>query len=507
MGRWSWSWAGWSSGRAVGALVDLSLNSVAYPGRAPVLADLSLSLRPGEVVGILGPTESGKTTLAYVLAGLIPGAVPGAASGQLVVGGRTWGLGRPLDRREWLRQVGLALAEPYYQLSGAADTVAEEVGLPLENLGLGPAAVKAEVGGLLQSLGLGPFADRSPFELSVGQQQRVVLGATLVPRPKVLVLDDAFEHLDGPGRAALKQFLARAKAEGRAAVLLSGRRRHLEGLVDRLLWLEGGRLHPSPQTPELSAPNPKPGREPGSVVLEAEDLWAGYSVGRPVLAGLSLRVRAGEALAIVGPNGAGKSTLLLVLLGLLRPWAGRVRVFGSDAGREPPWRLARLIGYLPQNPADALFGPTVWDDVAFGPRNLGVPAGEVRRRTGAWLSAVGLGDRAGRHPLELSPGWRRLVALASALALGTPILALDEPTVGLDDGLYGRLVGLLEGLKEAGRTLLLVSQDLEFVGRVADRVVFLAGGRLVGEDSARAVLSETPPAEGRPPPGSPPGPL
>lgn len=491
----------------MGALIDLSLESVGYPGRASVLADLSLSLGPGEVVGIVGPTESGKTTLAYVLAGLIPGAVPGTAWGRLAVGGRIRDLGRPPDRREWLRLVGLALAEPYYQLSGAADTVAEEVGLPLENLGLGPAAVRAEVGGLLESLGLGPLADRSPFELSVGQQQRVVLGATLAPRPKVLVLDDAFEHLDGAGRAALKQFLAGLKAEGRGAVLLSGRRRHLEGLADRLLGLEGGRLHPSPPVPELPAAPPQPGRGPGPVVLEAEDVWAGYSAGRPVLAGLSLRVRAGEALAVVGPNGAGKSTLLLVLLGLLRPWSGRVRIFGSDAGREPPWRLARLIGYLPQNPADALFGPTVRDDVAFGPRSLGLPAGEVRRRADAWLSAVGLGDRAGRHPLDLSPGWRRLVALASTLALETPILALDEPTVGLDDGLYGRLVGLLGRLKGAGRTLLLVSQDLEFVGQVADRVVFLAGGRLVGEDSARALLSETRPAEGHLPPGSPPGQL
>ncbi len=491
----------------MGALVDLSLKFVGYPGRAPVLADLGLSLGPGEVVGIVGPTESGKTTLAYLLAGLIPGAVPGRASGRLVIAGRAWDFNRPPDRREWLGQVGLVLAEPYFQLSGAADTVAEEVGFPLENLGLRPEEVKARVAGLLERFGLGLLADRSPFQLSVGQQQRVVLGATWAPGPKVLVLDDAFEHLDGAGWAALRQLLTEGKAAGKAAILLSGRLRRLEGLADRLLRLEGGRLYPGPPPRPGDGPNPGPRTEPGPPVVEVEELWAGYSPGETVLAGVSFRVRAGEALALVGPNGAGKSTLLLALLGLLRPRAGRVRIFGLDAGREAPWRLARLIGYLPQNPAEGLFGPTVWDDVAFGPRNLGLPAGEVRRRAEASLSAVGLGDRAGRHPLDLSPGWRRLVALASILALETPILALDEPTVGLDDGLYGRLVGLLGRLKGAGRTLLLVSQDLEFVGQVADRVVFLAGGRLVGEGSARAVLSETPPAEGRPPPDSPPGPL
>ncbi len=491
----------------MGSLVDLRLKSLCYPGRGPVLADLTLGLGPGEVVGIVGPTESGKTTLAYLLAGLIPGAVPGMASGRLVIAGRTWDFKGPPDRREWLRQVGLALAEPYYQLSGAADTVAEEVGFPLENLGLGPDRVRARAAGLLESFGLGPLADRSPFQLSVGQQQRVVLGATLAPGPKVLVLDDAFDHLDGAGWAALRRVLTEGKAEGKAAVLLSGRLRRLEGLADRLLWLEGGRLRPGPPPRPAVGPRSGPRAEPGPPVLEVEELWAGYSPGEPVLAGVSFRVRAGEALALVGPNGAGKSTLLLVLLGLLRPWSGRVRVFGLDAGREPPWRLARLIGYLPQNPAEGLFGPTVRDDVAFGPRNLGLSAGEVRRRAEAWLSAVGLGDRAGRHPLDLSPGWRRLAALASTLALETPILALDEPTVGLDDGLYGRLVGLLGRLKGEGRTLLLVSQDLEFVGQVADRVVFLAGGRPVGEDSARALLSGTAPAEGRPQPDSPPGPL
>lgn len=482
-------------------LVKLRLDRVCYPGsQTPALADVDLTLAAGEVLGIAGPTGAGKTTLGYVLAGLIPGPFRATASGRLLFAGRTFDLTQLPDRREWLRRVGLAFAEPYYQLTGAADTVAEEVGFPLENLGLDPPAVQARAKASLNQFGLGPLAHRSPFDLSVGQQQRVVLAATIAPEPQVLVLDDAFQHLDGAGRAALRGVLVGLKARGGAAVLLSGRRRHLYGLADRVLELEGGRLRPPASEPPQPPPR-VPSGAPGPVVVEIEDLYAGYRREDLVLNGVSLRVRAGEAVAILGPNGAGKSTLLLVLLGLLRPRSGRALVGGLDAGREPPWRLARAIGYLPQNPTEALFGPTVRDDAAFGPRNLGLPPGEVGRRAEAWLAATGLGEWAGRHPLDLSPGWRRLAALASALALETPILALDEPTVGLDDRLYGHLVELLNRLKAAGRTLLLVSQDPEFAAAVADRAVVLVGGRVVADGPADAVLSAGLPAEGRPQPG------
>ncbi len=482
-------------------LVELRLDRVRYPGtQTPALADVNLALGSGEVLGIAGPTEAGKTTLGYVLARLIPGQVRATASGRLIFAGRAYDLAEPPDRWEWLRRVGLAFAEPYYQLSGAADTVADEVGFPLENLGLDLLAVQARVKASLDQFGLGPLADRSPFELSVGQQQRVVLAATVAPEPRVLVLDDAFEHLDGAGRTALGRVLAGLKARGGAAVLLSGRRRRLNGLADRLLELEGGRLRPLPAVPS-EPPARAPSGSPGPVVVDVEDLYAGYRRGEAVLKGVSLRVRAGEAVAILGPNGAGKSTLLMVLLGLLRPWSGRVAVGGLDAGREPPWRLARVVGYLPQNPAEALFGPAVRDDVAFGPRNLGLPPGEVGRRVETWLDAAGLGNRAGRHPLDLSPGWRRLAALASTLALETPVLALDEPTVGLDDRLYERLVRLLNRLKADGRTLLVVSQDPEFAAAVADRAVLLADGRVVAAGPVEALLSAGLPAEGHPQPG------
>lgn len=485
----------------MGPLLEVRLDRVHYRATpTPILTDLDLRLHPGEVVGIAGPSESGKTTLAYLLAGLVPSTVRAAASGRLVVGNQTYDFSRPVDRRDWLRRVGLAFSEPYYQLTGAVDTVAEEVGFPLENLGVNPAGVRDRVRAILDEFDLGPLAGRSPFELSVGQQQRVVLAATVAPEPQVLLLDDAFEHLDPAGWNALRAVLGQLRARGGAAVVLSGRRRYLEHLADRTFWLEGGRLRPLPAG-SARPPERIPPGSPGPVVAEVDNLHVGYRPGEAVLRGISFQVRAGEALAILGPNGAGKSTLLMVLLGLLRPWSGRVSILGLDAGREPPWRLARAIGYLPQNPTEALFGPTVRDDVAFGPRNLGLPRGEVQRRVETWLAAAGLGGRARQHPLELSPGWRRLVALASTLALETPILALDEPTVGLDDHLCEHLVRLLGQLKVAGRAILFVSQDAGFAARLADRAILLADGQVVAEGPAEALLSERPPAEGRPRPG------
>jgi cobalt/nickel transport system ATP-binding protein len=197
---------------------------------------------------------------------------------------------------------------------------------------------------------------------------------------------------------------------------------------------------------------------------------------RPVLSGASLSLRAGERVALVGPNGAGKSTLLHLLVGLIPPSAGSVWAFGRERSRESDFHEVRArAGLLFQDSEDQLFCPTVLEDLAFGPLNLGRGRRQARQDALRVLDRLGLGGYEERVPHRLSAGEKRLVALGTVLAMDPEVLLLDEPTNGLDTATAARLTELLETM---GKTLLMVSHDLAFIERLATRAVALVNGRV-----------------------------
>jgi cobalt/nickel transport system ATP-binding protein len=198
--------------------------------------------------------------------------------------------------------------------------------------------------------------------------------------------------------------------------------------------------------------------------------------GRRVLDGASLTLGPGERLALVGANGAGKTTLLRTLVGLERPEAGRVLAFGVAVRDEAGFRVARArIGFLFQDPDDQIFCPTVLEDVAFGPLNLGLPEPAAFARARATLGRLGLGALADRVTHRLSGGEKRLVALAGVLAAEPDALLLDEPTNALDDAARAALIDRLAGLDAA---MLIASHDRPLLERLATRAVALADGRV-----------------------------
>jgi cobalt/nickel transport system ATP-binding protein len=197
---------------------------------------------------------------------------------------------------------------------------------------------------------------------------------------------------------------------------------------------------------------------------------------RPVLSGASLSLRAGERVALVGLNGAGKSTLLHLLVGLIPPSAGSVWAFGRERTRESDFHEVRArAGLLFQDSEDQLFCPTVLEDLAFGPLNLGRGRRQARRDALRVLDRLGLGGYEERVPHRLSAGEKRLVALGTVLAMDPEVLLLDEPTNGLDTATASRLTELLETMD---KTLLMVSHDLAFIERLATRAVALVDGRV-----------------------------
>ncbi|WP_206078409.1 energy-coupling factor ABC transporter ATP-binding protein [Poseidonocella sp. HB161398] len=198
--------------------------------------------------------------------------------------------------------------------------------------------------------------------------------------------------------------------------------------------------------------------------------------GRRVLDRVTLALEAGDRLAIVGPNGAGKTTLLRTLAGLERPERGRVALFGQDCRSEAEFRKARRrMGFLFQDSDDQLFCPTVIEDVAFGPLNLGQGEAEARATAAATLERLGLGHLAERITHKLSGGEKRLVCLAGLLAMSPDLLLLDEPTNGVDAANGARLMEVLAGF---GGAMILVSHDEAFVTRIATRGMLLSDGQL-----------------------------
>lgn len=225
-------------------------------------------------------------------------------------------------------------------------------------------------------------------------------------------------------------------------------------------------------------------------MIRFEDVSYTYPGGVKAIRSVSLEIGRREFVGLVGHSGAGKTTLAKLAVGLLKPQEGRVLVDGVDTRRAAVSELARRVGYVFQNPDLMIFSPTIFDEVAFGLRNLGVPEEEVRRVLRA-LEEVDLAHKSlDAPPYALSFGEKHRLAIASVLAMEPEAIILDEPTTGLD---YGRCLKLLEVLKrvrDEGRTVVLITHDLDLLARYADRIVVLEAGRVVRDGPARRVLSD-----------------
>jgi energy-coupling factor transport system ATP-binding protein len=224
--------------------------------------------------------------------------------------------------------------------------------------------------------------------------------------------------------------------------------------------------------------------------VELDGLVHVYPDGTRALDGVDLVVPSGQRLAIVGQNGSGKSTLVRHLDGLLRPTEGRVLVDGRDAAELKVAELAARVGLVFQDPDKQIFAGTVRAEVAFGPRNLGRHGTELDAAVSAAIGAVGLADQAATNPYDLGYSRRKLLALASILAMGTPTVVLDEPTTGQDARGIARIQDVVAEVAEAGRTVIAISHDMRFVAESFERVVVMRAGRLALDGTPSEVFAE-----------------
>lgn len=225
--------------------------------------------------------------------------------------------------------------------------------------------------------------------------------------------------------------------------------------------------------------------------IQIDQIHYRYPNGVTALADVSLRVAAGEQVAIVGQNGSGKTTLARHLNGLLRPLQGQVQIGDWPTSRHSVAQMARRVGYLFQHPDEQLFQRTVAAEVAFGPRNLGFDGQRTTALVTDALHRLALTAVAQENPYDLSLAWRRRVALAAVLAMDTPILVLDEPTTGQDARFRALLARLLADWRQAGKTVIAISHDMAFVAAHFERIVVMHAGQVLRDGMTAAVLGET----------------
>jgi energy-coupling factor transport system ATP-binding protein len=224
--------------------------------------------------------------------------------------------------------------------------------------------------------------------------------------------------------------------------------------------------------------------------IEINNLHHTYPAGVKALNGITLRIDTGEQVAIVGQNGAGKTTLVKHLNGLLQPTSGSVLIGDWDTSRHQVAKLASRVGYVFQNPDEQLFTKNVGLEVSFGPKNLGYEPGKVEALVEDALKLTELTGQKETNPYDLSPTWRKMVALASIIAMDTPIIIFDEPTTGQDAANIARMADAIAALRERGKTVITITHDIDFCAENFERVIALAKGVVLLDGPANEVLGQ-----------------
>ena len=524
-----------------GGIVATALK-VRYPGRAtPALTGVDLVAEPGERIGIAGRTGAGKSTLALAVAGFLPRVVRATVEGSLRVDGLDPVKAPPSDL---LGRVGIVFATPANQLSASKLSVREELAFGLENLGVARAEIDQRIDDVMGRLGIAHLADREPFALSGGEQQRVAIASIVAMGSRVLALDEPTAQLDPAGTDAVASLLAELARAG-TTILVAEHDPAVLGDTNRIVVLEGGTVAASDvpgralgsaalaplglEPPTLVALAEAAGLDPDDafnevrigealavgptrwadrppadndgarvwsavsdrspLAVEVDGLVHRYPGGVEAVRGVSLRIEPGETVAIVGQNGSGKTTLVKHLNGLLRPDAGRVLVGGRDIADQPVHLLAASVGFVFQSPDDQLFERSVEREVSFGPRTLGIESGLARRLIDGAIAAAGLDDARTTNPYDLDLSRRKLVALASVLAIDPAVLVLDEPTTGQDGPGVRRVGEIVDAIAAAGRSVVAITHDMEFAARHFGRIVVMRQGEVALDGSPEAVFA------------------
>lgn len=488
------------------AMIAVRNLSYTYRNRpAPALRDINVSFGAGQLALIAGASGSGKSTLARCINGLIPRNYPnGTLIGHVEIGGAD---SRPLTLAELAQRVGTVLQDPEKQIV-AADVMGE-IAFGLENLGLPRAEIARRVKQAAEQLNITYLLERSTFELSGGEKQKVAVAGVLAMEPRAVLLDEPLASLD-PASARETMALLRGMADrGSAVMVIEHRIKAVQAAQpEQVVWMKEGVLVSSEQLAAIDErrvnadgspytahrPPPTAYGSPSTAqrlppLLSLRNVRFSYDTGREVLGGIDMDIRAGDRIALLGPNGAGKSTLCKLMIGLNRPAHGQVLIDGADTRALSVAEMARTVGYVFQSPSYMLFAPTLREELAFGPKNLKLAQPDLERQVMRAAQSMGLVDRLADSPFSLSFGGQKRASIASVLSMGTRMLVMDEPTAGQDSATVARFMrDILES--EQLQAVLFATHDLELARAYANRVIVMRAGAIAADGAPNVVLAD-----------------
>ena len=565
------------------SLIEVKDLKYRYPGTTQLALDgVSFTVEKGEFIGIAGENGAGKSSLSQALLGLIPQFYKGAYGGSVTVCGMD---ARSTPVSELCRHVGLVFQNPFNQLSGAKDTVYDEVGYGLQNLGFPPEEIRTRVESVLRCFGIWEYRDRNPFDLSGGQLQRVAICSVLAMKPDVLILDEPTSQLDPEGSEEVFHTVDELTKMGITIIMIEQKIEKLAGYCDRVLLMHQGRVvdydtprrifsredlydlgvNPPAYTcfaranalvfedgtlpvthaetlervkasgvdratliaslrtmtagvqMESATPQPvaaQPARAgvdaaaaaasasrssdhaseaagAADATFQVKDLRFSYVKGREVLHGLNLALDH-RPTAIIGQNGAGKTTLVRVLKGLLKPDSGEIRYQGENLETKTVAELASRVGYVFQNPDDQIFKYKVLEEVRFGPLNIGMSPQEAEASAHEALRMVGLDEKAGENPYDLELSERKMVAIASVLAMNTDVIILDEPTIAQSWNDREKIREIIQAKAAEGKLVIAILHDMDFVANSFARVIAMAHGEILADDTPAEIFRNHP---------------
>lgn len=481
----------------------------------PAISNISFDVDPGEILLIAGASGSGKTTLIRAVNGLIPRSYKGELTGSIRIHGE--------DPSEWKlaqisQRIGTVLQDPERQILGT--TVLHEVAFGLENLGWPREEILERVHEVLDFMEISHLRDRETFHLSGGEKQKVALAGVLAMKPSILLLDEPLASLD-PASAAGTIDIVRDLADQGMTVLMIEHRVEdvLRTRPERILYMADGQVSYLGSIPGLSekvdyreiklpaqmvmrraAGEPSPpeidvlpgvGEEDAQreALVTFEDVSFSYEPGIDVLQDVNLEVRRGDVIAVLGPNGAGKTTLVKHAIGLLKPTTGRVTVGGQDTRKASVAEIASTLGYVFQSPSQMLFAQTVYEELAFGPKNLKHPQELIEKEVEQALEIVNLTEVKQDPPLALSFGQQKRVSIAAILAMRSRILVMDEPTAGQD---YRNYMAFMDAIVQMPgfESILFITHDIDLAVVFANRVLLVSDGRIALDGPPAEALAD-----------------